>query len=1228
MPERLQNPQEKSDDKNQDKDLETAAFLKPQEMETGTRASFSVMYQYATRKDFILIVIGLITNVIFSCLPVVLVIKIGDVIDIMSNFNGDFDNFYNEERETAIIQFILGIVTVILSWIAVSTFIKLGSRQGLYWKRAYFNAVINKPITWFDKHNPAELGSAIDMDCNAIEHALGEKIMLVMSSLIFFIASWILAFIISIELSCIALCMLPFQLGAAFIVEKASVEASIESQEKYKVAGGIAEECLEGVKTVASCNAQENRARHYQMELEPLKKSTTLMGILHGFGWAVFFVVLFAFSGILFYISAYLMVEKPEIWGMTSSIEAKEVVMIFFATAMSSFYLGTAVPCVQFIEAGRVAAARVDRIIKKSKKWDGNKRIIRLKGQVDIEDAYFNYPSNPQINILQGISLSVKPGDSLALVGETGSGKSTIIQLIEGFYYPTSGVVKIDGLDIREYDLSTIRELIALVNQEPILFNCSIKENIKMGYVYALDKEVEAAAKEAEANEFIDSLPEKYDTWVGLKGSQLSGGQKQRIAIARAMIKKPKILLLDEATSALDMNTEKKIQVTLDKVMKGRTTIIVAQRLSTIKNAKKIMVLDRGRIIESGTYESLLEANGTFTRLLNIQKKVEDDSLKSVQSLLHKGIVQEEEEVYKEVEVIEKKNGETMGRIMSIMKKYWAWLVLALIASVISGLTFPLFGYMFSDNVTTMLGLIGSDIVADAKTNMYILIIEAVVILFSLTILCGALARISALYTYDLRYQGLNSLLYYDQKFYDKPDSSPPSLAYKLGSDCEKVSNIGGPVLGLQLLVVSSLTAGIIIAMQHNVVLSLVVIAMVPLIVVSNAKGELLQVNGLASNDLKKTSAIASDALTNIKTVHSFNRQVLFHEKYTEATQSENDNVMKSAHMNGFMFGFRYCVLYFVWGVIAWFGAYRVREGELDLDDMLIVFFCIMFSSWGFMVVGALIPDVDGGIDSAKKMFEIIDYQPEINANSNEGCVDPIHGNFTFKDVIFQYENRNIVVLKNINLTVTAGTTLGITGTTGSGKSTIAQLLLRFYDPTAGEIFLEGKPLKSYNIRHLRDSVCWVGQEPILFKGSIFFNMQIARQDVTREEAVAALTKAQALDVLEKYGLDSDVGLRGNRLSGGQKQRVAIARALVRKPKVLVFDESTSALDTITESNLQKAIKDEKFTIIAIAHRLKTIRDYDQIILIEKGSIVEVGTHDQLMKISNGYYKKLYQTSE
>lgn len=1227
MPEKLQVPLSKYDEKTVSLDVEKIPLTKQKES-VPVIAPFSALFRYSKGSDYVLMGVGLAFTIGFSIMPLFLVLLIGNVIDSMSKIGVDMNTFYEEERDIAIAQFILGALTVFTGWLAVVAFIRLGNNVGIKWKSEYYRAVINRPIKWFDKHNPAEFGTSIDMDCDAIEHASGEKIMLLLSAVIFFLGSWILSAYFSLQLTLIALIMVPIQIAAAIGIEQASVKSIIITQEKYKTAGAIAEESLEGVKTIASVNAQDVIAKNYQRELEPLKRVQTLMGTLHGLGWSVFFVVLFAFCGAVFYYGSVFYDDKVENWTNGDVFEARIVIMIFFSCAMSSFYLGAAVPCLQYIQNGRVAAARVSRIISKNNKYDGYRRADNLKGEIEFKDVHFNYPSNRDNRILQGVTFKCEPGKSIAIVGETGSGKSTIIQLIEGFYYCQTGEVSIDGINIKDYDLSSLRDYIGLVSQEPILFNTSIKENIRMGRLAAFENDIADAATEAEANKFIDQLEHKYDTYVGLKGSQLSGGQKQRIAIARAMIKKPKILLLDEATSALDMRTEKKIQMTLDKVMKGRTTIIVAQRLSTIKNAERIIVLDQGKIIEQGTHNELLVADGAYARLQAIQAKVESTSIKSDKSL--KSI----EEIRAEIEEEEQKlieqqdNGKMMGRIMSNMKNYGPWILLALCCSITTGLLFPVFGYLFADNLIIMLEKTGSDMTDATRTNMYYLFVEACIVLFTLTILSAALSRITSLYTYDIRYQGLKSLLYYDQKFFDKPSSNPATLSYRLASDCEKISSIGGPVLGLLSLVLAALAGGIIIATMHDIVLALVVLAMVPAIIVSNAKGEILQFEGLTHNDLKKTTAIASDSLTNIKTVHSYNRQGYFHQQYVTATEESNQHVAKTSHNSGIMFGLRYMVLYYVWGVIAWYGAYRVKEGDLAIDDMLIVFFCIMFSSWGFMVVGALIPDIDGGIESAKHMFAIIDYKPEINADSDIGSLNQIQGEIVFKNINFQYEGRSNVVLSNVNLKCNAGKTLGITGTTGSGKSTIAQLIMRFYDPTSGTIEIDGKNIRDFNLKHLRESICWVGQEPILFKGTLMFNMKIARADVTAQEVTDALMKAQGMNIISKYGLETDVGLRGSKLSGGEKQRVAIARALVRRPKVLVLDESTSALDPVTEANLQDKLKQEKFTIIAIAHRLKTIKDFDNIVLLEMGTVVEQGTHENLMSIPNGYYKRLYQTSD
>ncbi|CAG9331647.1 unnamed protein product [Blepharisma stoltei] len=1183
--------------------------------------SFIDLYRFSLWSDYILLWLGLIFTVIFSVLPLFLVIKIGDLIDAMYKNRDNFDELYEEGTSIAVVQFILGPITVIAGWVAVVSFIRLGNNTGLKWKNVYFKAIINKPIKWFDKHNPAEFGSSIDLDCNTIEQASGEKVMLLLSSIVLFIATWMVAFFINLQLTLIALIMLPIQIITAYSIDKASYQSTVIAQEKYKTAGGIAEESLEGVKTVSSCNSQDFLAKSYQKELEPLKNFTTVMGTLHGLGWSIFFLILFTFSGTIFYFGSLFFENEVDNWSDGEKCQAKHVVMIFFATSMSAFYLGTAVPLLQFIQNGKIAAGRVMKIIVKTKKYDGYRRTDDLKGEIEFKNVHFSYSSN---KVLEGVSFKVQTGESLAIVGETGSGKSTIIQLIEGFYYCKIGFVLIDGINIKEFDLSSLRESIGLVSQEPILFNTTIKENIRIGKLSSSDSEIYDAAAEAEANHFIENLENAYETYVGIKGSQISGGQKQRIAIARAMIKKPKILLLDEATSALDVNTEKKIQKTFDKIMKGRTTIIVAQRLSTIKNAEKIIVLNHGKIVESGSHESLIEENGIYARLQAVQKNIEKESSykslkikenKNLELKLEEGIIQQE------------KTSKTFARILWFAKKYWYWLILASLCAIITGILFPIFGYIFSDNVFILIEKTGSDMTDSTKTNMYYLFIEASIIIFSLTILCAALSRVTALYTYDLRYQGLKSLLNYDQKYFDKPSSNPSTLSYRLASDCEKISSIGGPILGLQSLVLTAILGGIIIASMHDIPLSILVLVLLPIVMITGGKGEFMQLKGISHSDLKNTTEIASDALTNIKTVHSFNRQEYFYREYISATEAENKRVLKSSYCNGVMFSVRYMAMYFLWGIVGWFGTYRIKEGKLEIKDMFTVFFCIMFSSWGLMIVGALAPDISGGIESAKHMFRIIDYKPEINAESEAGIFLPIFGNIIFRNVCFKYENRNNVVLNNVNFEIKVGKRVGITGTTGSGKSTIAQLIMRFYDPVSGSIEIDDRPIKDYNIAYLRDCICWVGQEPILFKGSILYNMKIAKENATLNEINEAIFKSQAINIVNKYSIDSDVGLRGNKLSGGEKQRIAIARALLRKPKILILDEATSALDSVTESNLQENLQKEKFTIVAIAHKLKTIQNYDLIILLEMGTIIEMGSHNLLMNIEDGHYKKLFQAS-
>jgi len=246
-------------------------------------------------------------------------------------------------------------------------------------------------------------------------------------------------------------------------------------------------------------------------------------------------------------------------------------------------------------------------------------RLPSLNGKLSFQDIRFSYPTRPDTPVLRKFNLDITPGQTVALVGQSGSGKSTIVQLIERYYDALEGSILIDDVNIKELNLPWYRRNVGLVSQEPTLFSGTIKENILFGNPDATMEQVEEAAKLANAYEFIMSQPKGFNTSVGEKGTQLSGGQKQRLAIARAILKNPKILLLDEATSALDSESESLVQDALDKLMKGRTTIMVAHRLSTVKNADVIVVMKKGKVVEIGNHEELIELNGLYTSLVNKQ---------------------------------------------------------------------------------------------------------------------------------------------------------------------------------------------------------------------------------------------------------------------------------------------------------------------------------------------------------------------------------------------------------------------------------------------------------------------------------------------------------------------------------------------------------------------------------------------------------------------------------
>ena len=465
-------------------------------------------------------------------------------------------------------------------------------------------------------------------------------------------------------------------------------------------------------------------------------------------------------------------------------------------------------------------------------------------------------------------------------------------------------------------------------------------------------------------------------------------------------------------------------------------------------------------------------------------------------------------------------------------------------------------------------------------------------------------------------------MVYYDSTFYDKKINNPQALSKVLREESQKTSAVGGSILAIPLLLGFSMLSSFIIAMIISPALSPMLIAANILFIYIIDKSAAFFNTGFDTFQSEKTNNLVSSALTNYKTMTALNLQNFFYEKYSNYMTKQMQGKSLFFLKVGFLHSLRSGYILLSGGALLLIGGYFVKISAVNINEWITVMQVTNSSTWILMIVSLLIPDIVAASAASKTISKLLSYSPHIDSRSQSGLKDHISGKIQFTAINFKYRYKLNYALKDCSFLINPGESLGIVGKTGSGKSSIAMLLIRFYNPSSGGICIDDLPIEAYNVSYLRSRICWVGQEPVLFNGSIFYNLQLGNVRITREEAANVMRKAQAQDVLDMYGLDSGVGVRGALLSGGQKQRIAIARAFARNPAVLILDEATSALDNITEARLKDVLRDEKITVIAIAHRIDSIANYDNIIVLDKGRIVQQGVHEQLAE-ADGIYKKL-----
>ena len=545
---------------------------------------------------------------------------------------------------------IFGAIAFVCNFLAICFWCLLGSRMCHTLKRRYFTVILSQEQGWFDANNPFEFATKVQAQLEQIEFGVGEKLGMVIQMASSCVISFIFAFIISWKIALVMLCVAPFIIVDVLFLINALRTGIIMGRKTWEKAGGLAEEMLYNIKTVASFANFEYETRRFNKKVElcyQLDLGTVFrLGISIGF--LIFFMNL-AFVIAIMYGRTLIGRDYNENKG--KDYTAGDVMCSAMCTLMGIMGIGLTAPNIKVIQESCTATSDYFTLYEREPQMDYSESTEKpprdqIIGKIEMKNIKFIYPSDPNRRvILDGLNLNFEPGKKVALVGESGCGKSTTVNLIERLYEATDGEILIDGLDIKKYDIKYLRSLIGYVQQEPVLFNKSIRENLIFGREEQLrelgniDDLIENACNESYATEFISKLPDQLDYVVGIKGSKLSGGQKQRVAIARAILHQPKILILDEATSAVDNKSEKEVQRALDNIsQKNVTTVIIAHRLSTIKNADLIYAIKEGRVIEQGTHKELLQLNGYYAGLVRSQ------------------LAQDEIETKEELEIREKKS--------------------------------------------------------------------------------------------------------------------------------------------------------------------------------------------------------------------------------------------------------------------------------------------------------------------------------------------------------------------------------------------------------------------------------------------------------------------------------------------------------------------------------------------------------------------------------------------
>ncbi|KAJ5637430.1 hypothetical protein N7490_007309 [Penicillium lividum] len=1246
---------------------------------------FRVFYEFSTPFDHTLRIIGVCAAIASGAALPCMTLVFGSFVDDFNSIGSgeqSSSKVYDKLSNNALWFLYLFIGRYVLVYIHSSCFGVSGIRATRALRQQFIKSVIRQDIAYIDSSSVGGITTTISASVDMVENGITEKVGSLIQAISMLVAGFVVAFTQQWKLTLVTATTLPVLFAGFYITF--SLDAEIEGKilEIYNSASSLAEEAMSSMRMVTALNIGKRLAQKYDISLAEAQRLGLTKGPVIGFQYSVEMFTTYCAYALAWYYGTKLLNE-----GEIDS--GGGMITVLLSVLLATQAASDVAPGFSGFTRASASAKEMFKMMNRQSQIDplaegGHKPEGPQESKVELRNVTFAYPSRPTQPILKDFSIAFEAGKTTALVGSSGSGKSTIVGLIERWFDADSGSVLVSGHAVTDLNVRWLRRQIGLVQQEPVLFSDSIYNNVSHGLEL-----VRQACIQAFADDFIQDLPEKYDTLVGERGQLLSGGQKQRIAIARVVISNPRILILDEATSALDPSAENCVQAALDNVSKHRTTIMIAHKLSTVQRADKIVVLSHGEVIEQGTHQQLLAYKGSYHKFVHSQTlNTNNEGMRGSENskgskvvkypvgydtLANNGLLEvrasrspsrdtdsapvsvvnvesrdnQGEHDYEENDITKKLS---LMRCIAIIifqdqQHLWPLFLAGVISSAGSGSAFPAQAVLFGKSITTLQLPRGQHLVdmGNFWALMYFVFGLCVLVVCWGVGFWWTIASFRATRQYRREY--FESMMHQDVAFFDLKGHSAHEMTSRLSLHPLHLQLLLSTNLALILLVFFNVIGCCILSLIVDWKLALPVMALgVPLLF---GAGYFRMRMEMSNQDrvtaiYQEAARFASEAVGAIRTVSSLSLEHKVIDGYEKRLSESVKLEMRHKLTSMLLFAFSESISLAVSAFSFWYGGKLLSEGKCSVTTFFIVFIAI---SMGMQTAGFMFgftSDFSKAHKSANHILDLRRSKPRINAST--GNYDtPISASETaieFKDVYFSYPSRpDVPVLRSFNLRINKGESVGIVGASGCGKSTIIALLERFYDADQGQILIGGTPVQQLDVQDHRSCLGLVSQDTTLYQGSIRDNIllgqvpdQTANDEESEMKADEAVIRACKLAHIHDFitslpeGYYTNIGSHGMSLSGGQRQRLAIARALIREPDILLFDEATSALDTQSEALVQQAVEaithgSDFRTVISVAHRLSTIKQCDRIFVLHRGRVVEEGTHEDLVARCGRYYE-------